>query len=225
MTPADLSLIHRIEEPREKADPPYPALILLHGRGADEEDLLGLAPSLDGRLLMVSARAPYPFPASGGFTWYDMDAAGTPEPSMFRTSIDRLGAFLHDLPHHYPVDPLGLYLLGFSMGAVMCFALALTQPHIVRGVVAHSGYIAEGTPLDYRWSDLRHTPFFVAHGTFDPVIPVSHGKKAVDLLSRAGAQFTYREYPIGHQISNESLLDIAAWLDHRLSASLPGVPR
>lgn len=218
MKPVETSLIHRLLVPESVRLDSYPALVLLHGRGADEEDLAGLAEHLDERLLILSARAPFPFLYGGGYTWYEAGEGGVPEPMMFRTSYDRLSLFLHDVIAKYPVDASRLFVLGFSMGAVMSYALALTRPETFRGVIPHSGYIPEGTHLAYRWSDIPSTEFFIAHGTLDPVIPVDASRRARQLLERAGARLVYREYAIGHQICEESLAEISAWLRERLGS-------
>jgi phospholipase/carboxylesterase len=99
------------------------------------------------------------------------------------------------------------------MGTVMSFALSLARPGLFQGVVAHSGYLAEDTHLTYRWNDLADSRFFIAHGTDDPVIPVEAARRAGYLLQRTDASVVVREYPIAHQISQESLGDTADWLN------------
>jgi phospholipase/carboxylesterase len=213
------TLTHLVEEPRAPQGPTHPTIIYIHGRGADEEDLLGLSGYLDKRLMSISVRAPYPFPFSGGFTWYEITPELGADPVMFRSSYDKLSAFVADVCAHYPIDPRRLFLFGFSMGSVMAYALSLTRPGLVRAVVACSGYIAEGTHLTYQWDKLGGTQFFVTHGTQDPVLPVQVGRRAQELLTAGGVRHQYREYSMGHQISEESLRDIAGWLKDRLDAS------
>ena len=210
------TLVHRILPPENSTSPIHPTLIMLHGRGADEEDLLGLAPYLDERLLILGVRAPFPFPYGGGYTWYDIGTVGTPEPTMFKESYEKLSAFVSDALTHYPIDRSHLYLLGFSMGTVMSYSLALTQAGLFRGVIANSGYIPEGTHLKLRWNESSGLDFFIAHGANDPVIPAQLGRRAKELLSKTESKFTYKEYPMGHQISQESLTDFAAWLKDQL---------
>lgn len=183
---------------------------MLHGRGADEEDLLGIAPSLDERFLILSARAPFPY-AYGGTTWYDVGNIGTPEPSTFRRSCGLLGKFIDDALAGYSVDPKRFILFGFSMGAVMSLAMALTRPATFRGVAANSGYIAEGTDLVYRWQELSQTDVLITHGLQDPVIPVAMARRARDLFALSNAPVMYREYAAGHHFTDESLADIVAW--------------
>ncbi len=209
------SLVHQLAPFDETAPGPHPTLILLHGRGANEEDLLGLVPYLDPRFLCIAARAPYRF-GYGGYTWYDLQEVGSPESTQFDESYRKLSQFLDDVQAHYPVDPAQTYLLGFSMGTVMSYSLALTRPDRIRGVVAHSGYVPEKSSLQFFWDRLSRTAFFVAHGAYDPVIPVDFGRRAHELLSASSAPVVYREYPIQHQISDESLHDLAGWLSEQL---------
>jgi phospholipase/carboxylesterase len=214
MKPVSTTLFHRVLPPGNPGLSEHPTLILLHGRGANEEDLIGLLPVLDSRLLVLSVRAPFPF--SSGYTWYDIGTIGAPEPAMFKDAYDMLSRFVDDALAGYPIDREKVFLFGFSMGAVMSFALSLTRPDLFRGVVAHSGYVPEETHLVYRWQNLTERQFFIAHGIHDPVIAVDFARRAEQLFKGSDAHCTVREYPIAHQISDESIGDIAHWLDRLL---------
>jgi phospholipase/carboxylesterase len=141
-----------------------------------------------------------------------MDAEGTTDPEMFRSSFDRLKQFIPFAVKEYPIDPERLFLFGFSMGTMMALALALTSPGLLRGVIANSGYVPEDAGLTFQWTGLAATPFFLAHGAYDPVIPVTLGRRTKELFGKSDAQWVYREYPMGHEISPESLSDISEWL-------------
>ena len=138
-------------------------MVLLHGRGADEQDLAGLSPFLDPRLLLLSVRAPFPFTFGGGYTWYDMEIDGTPDQEMFQDSYGRLKEFMGGMVKAYPVDPQRLFLFGFSMGTMMALALSLTRPGLCRGVIANSGSVPEKAGLNLQWNGLSETGFFIAH--------------------------------------------------------------
>lgn len=209
------SLTHKIAPSSNHGAEPFPAIILLHGRGANEDDLLGLLPYFDPRFFVVAARAPFRFPY-GGWTWYDVLEVGAPHLQQFAESYDRLVQFVQDMKAHYPVDPKRLFFLGFSMGAVMSYAYALTKPEDVRGVVAHSGYIPESSSLNLRLDSLNGASFFVAHGTEDPVIQIHFARRAKELLSQTKADLVYKEYPIPHTMSEESLKDLTDWLKKQL---------
>ena len=210
-------LFHRVLKPRRPTGQPSPTMIFLHGRGADEEDLPGLAGYLDERLLCISVRAPFPFSQGGGYTWYDSGEKGEPEPLMFRSSCGKLSQFMDEVLLQYPADPANIFLLGFSMGTVMSYSIALTRPEIVRGVAANSGYIPENTHLVFQWKRLGTVSFCISHGTYDQVIPVEYGRRSRDLLEQNNATVRYREYPMAHEISEASISEIASWLDSRLA--------
>ncbi|HEX9988827.1 MAG TPA: alpha/beta hydrolase [Chloroflexia bacterium] len=212
----DLNLSHIVRPAHADAgeDEASPGLLLLHGRGADEEDLMGLEQALDPRLTIVSARAPYRL--GPGFAWYGMYEIGRPDNDTLLASLLELQAFIRGLPAAHNIDPQRLYLMGFSQGAVMSAALALTVPEQVRGVIMHSGYVPTEAALDLQTAGIKDKPFFLAHGKYDDVIPVTFGRDAEEYLSEAGARLTYREYPIGHTISEESLYDLSEWLTREL---------
>ena len=210
------TLIHKILPPRRQGTGKPPALILLHGRGADEDDLLGLSEYLDERLFIISARAPFAFQFGTGYTWYDLLEIGRPEAKMFSESYQKLTQFLHDVRNGYPLDASRIFLGGFSMGTMMSYAIALTYPDAVAGVIANSGYIPEETELKFQWDKIKGKPFFLAHGTYDPLIPVMFSRRAKALLEQAQAAVWYREYDMAHQISEESLNDIMNWLSQHL---------
>ncbi|HCA78578.1 MAG TPA: carboxylesterase [Bacteroidetes bacterium] len=212
------TLIHKIRPPSTTGSEKPPVLVLLHGRGTNEDDLLGLVEYLDPRFFVISARAPFRFQdESGGYTWYDLREVGSPVLQQFDASYRKLIQFLADMKAGYPVDGERMFLLGFSMGSVMSFAAALTAPGLVRGIVAHSGYVPENTNLSFAWNRLHGLSVFVAHGIHDPVIPIEHGRRAAELLKQTSADVTYKEYPIPHTISEQSLSDLSGWLQKKLA--------
>jgi phospholipase/carboxylesterase len=210
MKPIQTTLYHRVLFPEHPVTENHPAVLFLHGRGADEEDLLDIAPMLDERFLIISARAPYAF-SGGGYTWYDTDAIGSPHRDMFEESYQKLSIFLDDVSKGYPVRTDRIVLFGFSMGTVLSYALALTHPDMIRAVAANSGYLPEGTTLPYRWEDLGQTDFFITHGVSDPVIPVALARRARDLMMRSTATVIYREYPVLHTLGEQALADVLTW--------------
>ena len=220
--PIPAPLEHLIAPPPRDSET-YALLVLLHGRGADAHDLLPLANEL-GRddLLVVSPQAPYalPGPFGMGYAWYDMHDIGDPDPTTFDPSLTQLRGFLDAAIEGYPVDADRVFLLGFSQGAVMSLATALTDSRHLAGIVALSGYLPEavsGAP----GGTLNRLAIFVGHGSDDPLIPVSEGRKAHDVLIAKGADVTYREYSVAHRIAPDELGDIREWLGARLDAASP----
>ena len=210
------SLVHKAIEPKRKGGSLAPALILVHGRGANEDDLLGLAEYFDERLFVLSARAPFQFQFGGGFTWYDLEEVGRPDPAMFAESYQKLAAFFHEAKTGYGIDPKRVFFCGFSMGTVMSYAMSLTLPDEVAGVLANSGYVPESAEIQLQWDKIKGKPYFVAHGKYDPVIPLVFAERAKDLLEKAGAQISYHEYDMAHQITEESLNDMMGWITRQL---------
>ena len=195
---------------RPAAGEPDGALVLLHGRGADQHDLFPLLDALDPerRLLGLTPRGPLALPP-GGAHWYVVRRVGFPDPPTFRASLERLAEWLDGLG-----VPLGRTVLGgFSQGAVMAHALGLGRGRgRPAGVLALSGFIptVEGFELDLEGR--RRLPVAIGHGMHDAVIPVSLGREARDRLEAAGLAVTYRESPMGHSIDPGFLPDLRAWL-------------
>jgi phospholipase/carboxylesterase len=171
------------------------ALVLFHGRGADEHDLFPLLDALDPerRLDGYTPRGPLALPP-GGAHWYVVPRVGYPDPATFGASYAEAASWLDELPHERVV------LGGFSQGAVMSLALGLGagRPRPA-AIVAFSGFVPQ---VDGWEPDLSPPlpPVTLGHGSFDPVIDVSFGRAARDLLVEAGADVDYRESPMGHQI-------------------------
>ena len=117
----------------------------------------------------------------------------------------------------YGGDPARVYLLGFSQGAIMSASVVLTEPELVAGAVLMSGRILpEIDPLIAAPERLAGKPILLVHGTGDQVLPIHNGRRSRDLLSKLPVALDYREYSIGHEISQRSLADVTAWLTARL---------
>ncbi len=214
--------IYTIQRPPQYQDAAPPLLLLLHGFGSNEHDLMGLAPYLDKRLHIVSARALYDI--GMGYAWYYL--YGVPgslhaDSASRAHSLEVLTKFLADLPGRIGADPRRVYLMGFSQGAVMSMALALTSPQLVAGVVAISGYLDEEIVPRVQPETLTHLDMLVMHGTYDDLLPVILGRRASDYLKTLPIRLDYREYPIAHSIHPQGLLLIQQWLQERLNGQQP----
>ncbi len=189
----------------------YPTIIAIHGRGTDENDLVPLVLSLPlPNVLLITPRAPFPFPY-GGFHWYDLAGEGIPEPNTFRKSTEMLQKFVEEVKRGYPVDAKRLLLLGFSQGSVMAYTTALLNPTSFLGVAALSGYVPHRSGLPLKLTNLNGFPVFISHGSEDQIIPARLGRQSAELLRRAGASVTYREYPMGHEVREETMRDLTEW--------------
>ena len=221
-----LSLTHLIREPATKSAHP-PLLLLLHGVGGHESDLLQLAPHLDDRFFVVGARAPITL-APGSYAWFHV--AFTPSgplinPDHAEQSRSRLLRFIDEGAAAYRLDRRRVYLMGFSQGAVIGHSIALTCPQKLAGLVAMSGRVLpEVLPGQAPSEAFRGLAVMVVHGLDDQKLAISYGRKARDLWSRLPAALTYREYAMGHEVTQESLTDIGSWLKERLDGESPSPP-
>ena len=194
-------------------------LVLHHGRGTDERDLVGLADLLDPerRLRVVAPRAPLQLPGSPGYHWYLVPRVGHPDRESFEAARAAL-ADLHDrLWEEGGIGPERTVLGGFSMGAVMSFAtgLAVERP-APAGILAFSGFVPTVEGWEPSFGDRTGTRVFVSHGRNDPVIGIEFAERARELLSEGGLDVTYRESGLGHQIDPAHLREASAWLDEVL---------
>jgi phospholipase/carboxylesterase len=221
-------LVERTVPPRAAAPRP-PLLVLLHGIGADERDLLPLADAVDPRFLVVSLRAPRPY--HGGWAWFDLDfrpgGEVVPDAAGAADALATLVAWLNEAPGRLGTDPARTYLLGFSQGAMMAIGVLGTVPERLAGVVALSGREpARLFPLRAAPEAVARVPLLVAHGTHDDVLPVEHGRRTRDAFASLSRDFTYREFPVGHGISDDEVALVAGWLAARLDqASDSGASR
>jgi len=205
---------------RAAADEPEGLLVLHHGRGTSERDLIGLADLLDPerRLRVVTPRAPLQLPGSPGYHWYLVPRVGYPDPETFAASRAAL-AELHDrLWDETGIGPGRTVLGGFSMGAVMSYALGLSADRPApAGILAFSGFVPTVEGWEPSFADRAGTRAFVSHGRNDPVIGIEFARKARELVEAGGLDLTYRESELGHQIDPGHLRDATAWLDETLA--------
>jgi phospholipase/carboxylesterase len=214
-----VELSYVVREPRTESPRP-PLLVLLHGLGADERDLLPIADALDPRLLCVSVRGPHEAMPMG-HAWYAIDWRTSPPTHDLATaeeSRQRLCALLPALAERHGTDPARTFLFGFSQGAALALAVATTRPELVRGAVLHSGRVLADLPERMAPAEaLARLEVLVLHGVDDDVLPVRCGREIRDLLApRLGPRLTYREHDAGHFVTPATLADAASWLGERI---------
>jgi phospholipase/carboxylesterase len=206
---------------RPAAAEPEGALVLLHGRGADERDLFPLLDMLDPerRLLGATARGPLSLPP-GGAHWYVVRRVGYPDPETFHSTYPQLANWLDELLEEHGIAHERTVLGGFSQGSVMSYALGLggRRPRPV-GILALSGFLPEVEGFELDLGKAAGLPVAIGHGTHDPVISVEFGRDARDRLTEAGANVTYREAPMPHTIDPAFMRELPGWLSGALASA------
>ena len=211
-------LVHRVRPPRGEAEG---ALVLLHGRGASELDLLPLADELDPerRLYVVAPRGPLSLPPEGSH-WYVVARVGFPDPDTFWSSYRLLERWLDALPELTGVPLARTVLGGFSMGAVMSYALGLGAGRPApAGVLGLSGFVPTVDGLNLDPESRRGLRVATVHATDDAVIPVDFARAARSRLEAAGVDLLYREFTGGHSVDPALLPVLRMWLAETLDAA------
>jgi phospholipase/carboxylesterase len=192
-------------------------LVLHHGRGTSEQDLIGLADVLDpdGRWHVAAPRAPLQLAGSPGYHWYVVPRVGYPDPETFFAARDAL-ADTHDaLFEATGLTPEQTVFGGFSMGSVMSYTMAFdSERPAVGGVLAFSGFM----PTVTGWApDLaRRTPTFIAHGRNDPIMAIELARSAREQLEAGGVPVEYHESDAAHHIDPAHVPAAVSWLADRL---------
>jgi phospholipase/carboxylesterase len=206
---------------RPAAAEPAGLLVLHHGRGTDERDLLGLADVLDPerRLHVATPRGPLTLPGWPGHHWYVVPRVGYPDPETFRAAYDKLAGFHDELFERTGVGPERTVLGGFSMGSVMSYALGLGPDRPApAGILAFSGFVptVEGWQPDVAGRAEAGLRAFIAHGRQDPVMDVAFARRARELLEAGGVPVDYHESDAAHHIDPAHVPAAVTWLGQTL---------
>lgn len=200
----DLSLSYVLKVPSGKSDDaPMPLVVVLHGRGADANDLADLAPMIDSpegyRFVFANAAKPFePYPGmTFGFSWFD---GWPPTRESIAESRKLLLEFLGEIAERYPPADGKLILAGFSQGGLMALDVGFRTAQPLRGIISMSGGLYE--------EDLPKLPprrVLLVHGTLDDMIPVVAARRARRVLEEHGIEPEYQEFPMGHHVTPESM--------------------
>ena len=183
-----------------------PLVVVLHGRGADANDLADLAPMIDGpggyRFVFANAPTPFePYPGmTFGYSWFD---GWPPTPESIAGSRRQLLEFLDDITKRYPPKDGKIVLAGFSQGGLMALDVGFRTAQPLQGIVVMSGGLYETELPDLRAR--KDQRVLIVHGTLDDMIPVVAARRARRVLEDHGIQPEYHEFPIGHHVTSESM--------------------
>jgi phospholipase/carboxylesterase len=209
---------------------PHGALILLHGRGTDERDLYPLLDEIDPerRLLGISPGAPLTGIPPGGRHWYLVERVGSPHAETFHSSYALLTEFLDRLLAERGIGWERTVLGGFSMGAVMSYAVGLGEGRpSPAAILALSGFVPQVEGWEPQLEGREGLPVLIHHGRLDPIIEVGLGRRARELLEAGGLDVSYYESDVGHGVPRQLVprlreFVVAAIAAGASSESLPG---
>jgi len=198
-------LVHRV---REAEGDSKGALVLNHGRGADENDLFGLLDEFDPerRLVGVTTGAPLTNIPPGGRHWYLVPRVGYPDPATFAASYAALTGFLDGFLAERGLGWDRTVIGGFSMGAVMSYAVSLGEGRPTpAGLIAFSGFVPTVDGWSPELEGREGLPVAIHHGANDPIISVEFARAACKLLQDGGIEPAYLETDAGHWLPPEAL--------------------
>ena len=219
MQTKDLSLHHLIR-PGKQTNGKAPVLFMLHGYGSNEDDLFSFTNELPEELCIISIRAPHPLMPSS-FAWYainfDADANKWTDKEQAKVSLNSIVHFIDQAVEQYDLDAQNVTLLGFSQGAILSYALALSYPEKVKNVIALSGYIEEDIIVPgYKSNSFTNLSFYCSHGSVDQVIPVQWARKTPPILKALAIEHVFEEFPVGHGVAPQNFISLHRWLSKRI---------
>ncbi|NTW81874.1 MAG: alpha/beta fold hydrolase [Chlorobiaceae bacterium] len=199
-----------------------PIVIMLHGYGSNEKDLIQLAPMLPEGIRYISARAPVTLDF-GMFGWFPIEFIPTGIIVDYDAAAEArtiLIDFIREIISEYKPSGNKVYLMGFSQGAVMSYLAAFHAPELLHAVIALSGQLPEKSlPAEPVRQEITDLPFLVMHGIYDDILPIDKGRRSNEWLQQHVRDLVYREYPVAHQISEEGIRLLQSWLEEKQPAS------
>jgi len=205
---------------------PTAAVIWLHGLGASGHDFEPVVPELglpqDAAVRFLFPHAPeMPVTINGGMSmpaWYDikaMDIDRVVDTEQLKASADAVARMVdREIERGIPANRI--IIAGFSQGGAVAYELGLSYPEQLAGILALSTYFATANTLEPADAN-RGIPINVYHGTFDPVVPESLGRRSVEQLQSLGHQPRYETYPMEHSVCLEEVQDIGRFIrEHAL---------
>lgn len=210
-----MTLEYLVKKPN-KIEASHPLIVLIHGYGSNEQDLFSFASELPDNAFIVSFRAPYDL-MYGSYAWYainfDNDENKFSDLDQARTSRDLIMQNVAQLLDKFPIDVNNITLVGFSQGAILSYAIALSYPQKIKQIVALSGYMNLAIMSEnYEKNDFSKLRVFASHGWQDQVIPVEWARKTPDILKALNIDHVYKEYAVGHGVAPQNFFDFKAWM-------------
>lgn len=213
----NIPLVYKIRKPGTETLHPK-LFILVHGYGANEEDLFGFERDLPKDSYVVSFRAPKSL-SYGSHYWYQISmqaGAKLYDKEEASVALELLKSAIDGVKKSLQIPAKNIFLIGFSQGSILSYALAMKYPEKVNNIIALSGYWDDSIvgEIDHN-KDFSKLDFFISHGETDPVIPVALSEIAPARLTDLQIPCQYHTYPIGHNISKENYENMLLWIKER----------
>ena len=192
----------------------YPLVIMLHGFGANMEDLAGLAPAIETEgYVYACPKAPNPFDlglGQVGYGWSPPRGQATSQDIQNAESL--LNGFFEEIFEVFEGSDGNAILLGFSQGGGMTYRCGIERPDTFKGLVALSAALPDPTDLDGRLPADRDQPIFIAHGLSDAMVSMETARNTREFLESKGYNPDYHEYAMGHEIPLAVMQDMIPWM-------------
>jgi phospholipase/carboxylesterase len=210
---------YRLRPPQGQRDK-YPALIMMHGWGANEGDIFELVPFVREDVIIAAPRAPLiaTDDPRGSFCWFTSSRMGKPQPHEFSDAVKLIIDFIERLEEAtgFPVDREQVYVGGFSQGGAMSYLVACAHPAEIAGAIVHSGFMPTPSPIELKLEGIKGKPFIMLHGSNETVIPLERGQDSATYLKNLGAEVEFHTFPIAHETNLPSRQALADWLNKRI---------
>jgi phospholipase/carboxylesterase len=204
----ETGLVHKVLEPPGPG--PYRALVMLHGRFGNEDVMWIFRNAAPVHWLKVAPRAIVD-EGDGRYSWVRQPYGTWPDLPAFDEAVTAVTNFLLALPRVYNADPDQLYLMGFSQGAAVSYATALSHPGIVRAIAGLVGFLPGGCGDRGDLEGLRRLPVYMAVGRDDPLVPYERALGCAETLLQADAELSYHDYATGHKLNRQGMDDLQSW--------------
>jgi len=201
-------LVHRVLQP--PGDGPHPTVLMMHGRSGNEEVMWIFARTVPDDWLLVAPRAIKEDPR-GGYSWRIREKGEWPSLAQFDVPVGAVVDFIHKLPELYGADLQNLYLMGFSQGAALAYAVAMNYPELIQGVAGLVGFLPIECEDVAAVEPLAGMPVFMAVGKRDERIPYDRSLSCAHTLHLAGAELDYHEYDMRHRLNTQAMRDLRQW--------------
>ncbi len=192
----------------------YPLVVMLHGFGANMQDLAGLAPAIESEgYVYACPNAPIPFELGAGQVGYGwIPPRGEATAEDIRHAEGLLSDFFDEIFAQCRISSGQALLMGFSQGGGMTYRCGLGRPEVFAGLGALSASLPDPDELRGRLPQHREQPIFIAHGRSDTMVSMESARNTRKFLEEEGYSHDYHEYDMGHEIPLPVLQDLIPWM-------------